>query len=198
MAGKCAGQRRMTARTNNRLRINAYTCGGCLDGLWGQQRRVFVRMEIDCSSEGRVQLTPYSCGGCAAGYARDSAGECRRIPCPSGFADANGNCPETPQAAQCAAAAADGASVRRWGAKLDDGGCLPVQTCLFGSAETQLRLNGGCGRRAQPDVWLSFVVGHRSSGGGFSRGDGDSRADGESQRFLFAGVGGMLRRAEGW
>ena len=116
---------------DNRQQINAYTCGGCRDG-YGADSAGVCQMATDCSSEGKVQLTPYSCGGCAAGYTRDSAGECKPIPCPSGFADANGNCPETPQAEQCVAAAADGALLKRWGAKLDDGRCLPVQTCLFG------------------------------------------------------------------
>ena len=117
---------------DNRQQINAYTCGGCRDG-YGADSAGVCQMATDCSSEGKVQLTPYSCGGCAAGYTRDSAGECKPIPCPSGFADANGNCPETPQAEQCEAAAADGALLKRWGAKLDDGRCLPVQTCLFGT-----------------------------------------------------------------
>ena len=119
----------------NRLRINAYTCGGCLEG-YGADGSV-CQAKVDCP-EGRVQLTPYSCGECAAGYTRDSAGECKPIPCPSGFADANGNCPETPQAEQCLGAAADGASLKRWGAKLDDGRCLPVQTCLFGTGSGAL------------------------------------------------------------
>ena len=135
----------------HRMQINAHTCGPCLANQAPDKNGACLA-DMTCP-QGRVQRTPYSCGGCAAGYAAsetmvtvvaegDRVKEwrtCLRTPCPSGFRDENGNCPETPQAAQCAAAAAGGASVRRWGAKLDDGGCLPVQTCLFGSAETLLR-----------------------------------------------------------
>ena len=140
---------------DNRQQINAYTCGGCRDG-YGADSAGVCQMAMDCSSEGKVQLTPYSCGGCAAGYTRDSAGECRRIPCPSGFADANGNCPETPQAEQCLGAAADGASLKRWGAKLDDGRCLPVQTCLFGigsGALTPLRQAAASSQMTGCHLW---------------------------------------------
>ena len=135
----------------HRMQINAHTCGPCLANQAPDKNGACLA-DMTCP-QGRIQRTPYSCGGCAAGYAAsetmvtvvaegDRVKEwrtCLRTPCPSGFRDENGNCPETPQAAQCAAAAEGGASVRRWGAKLDDGGCLPVQTCLFGSAETLLR-----------------------------------------------------------
>ena len=140
---------------DNRQQINAYTCGGCRDG-YGADSAGVCQMATDCSSEGKVQLTPYSCGGCAAGYTRDSAGECKPIPCPSGFADANGNCPETPQAEQCLGAAADGASLKRWGAKLDDGRCLPVQTCLFGTgtgALTPLRQAAASSQMTGCHLW---------------------------------------------
>ena len=131
--------------SENRLRINEYTCGGCLAN-YGVDDDGKCQAETVCPA-GRLQLTPYECGRCAAGYAEsetevatvEEGGDikawpaCLRSPCPSGFRDANGNCPETPQAAQCLDAAADGALLKRWGAKLDDGSCLPVQTCLFGT-----------------------------------------------------------------
>ena len=135
----------INCEADNRQQINAYTCGGCRDG-YGADSAGVCQEEKVCADVGRVQLTPSSCGrGCAAGYVEDDAKEgdaeeaeeavggkvCRPIPCPSGFAE-DGNCPETPQAEQCEAAAADGALLKRWGAKLDDGRCLPVQTCLFG------------------------------------------------------------------
>ena len=154
--------------SENRLRINEYTCGGCLAN-YGVDDDGKCQAETACPA-GRLQLTPYQCGRCAAGYAEsetevatvEEGGDikawpaCLRSPCPSGFRDANGNCPETPQAAQCLDAAADGASLKRWGAKLDDGRCLPVQTCLFGigsGALTPLRQAAASSQMTGCHLW---------------------------------------------